>query len=108
MAGTHNKDKTVQCSDTDIASVKADETPQKTTTIKFADVEEVEKDEFEFTATEITGVFRHIGKVIPYFRDLRHVLLFKLDVMLLAWMFLAGIMKVRYHLSIASFRRTEN
>ncbi|KAK2027501.1 major facilitator superfamily transporter [Colletotrichum zoysiae] len=39
------------------------------------------------------GVFKHISKVIPYFRDPRNVLVFKLDVMLLAWMFLAGIMK---------------
>ncbi|KAK1633294.1 major facilitator superfamily transporter [Colletotrichum phormii] len=30
---------------------------------------------------------------IPYFRDPSNVLVFKLDVMLLAWMFLAGIMK---------------
>ncbi|KAH7367932.1 major facilitator superfamily domain-containing protein [Plectosphaerella cucumerina] len=42
---------------------------------------------------EISGVFKHVGKVIPYFRNPRHVLLFKLDIMLLAWMFLAGIMK---------------
>lgn len=39
------------------------------------------------------GIFKHISKVIPYFRDARNVLVFKLDVMLLAWMFLAGIMK---------------
>ncbi|KAG7143378.1 MFS transporter PfmaC like protein [Verticillium longisporum] len=42
---------------------------------------------------EVTGVFKHIAKVIPYFRNPRHVLVFKLDVFLLAWMFLAGIMK---------------
>ncbi|KAM0326771.1 hypothetical protein ACHAQA_006645 [Verticillium albo-atrum] len=40
-----------------------------------------------------TGVFKHIAKVIPYFRNPRHVLVFKLDVFLLAWMFVAGIMK---------------
>lgn len=39
------------------------------------------------------GIFKHISKVIPYFRNARNVLVFKLDVMLLAWMFLAGIMK---------------
>ncbi|GKT44638.1 vitamin H transporter 1 [Colletotrichum spaethianum] len=39
------------------------------------------------------GIFKHVAKIIPYFRDPRNVLVFKLDVMLLAWMFLAGIMK---------------
>ncbi|TQN67234.1 Pantothenate transporter FEN2, partial [Colletotrichum shisoi] len=39
------------------------------------------------------GIFKHVSKFIPYFRDARNVLVFKLDVMLLAWMFLAGIMK---------------
>ncbi|KXH40068.1 major facilitator superfamily transporter [Colletotrichum simmondsii] len=39
------------------------------------------------------GIFKHISKIVPYFRDPRNVLVFKLDVMLLAWMFLAGIMK---------------
>lgn len=39
------------------------------------------------------GIFKHISKVTPYFRNARNVLVFKLDVMLLAWMFLAGIMK---------------
>ncbi|KAK1991438.1 major facilitator superfamily transporter [Colletotrichum falcatum] len=39
------------------------------------------------------GVFKHVSKAVPYFRDPRNVLVFKLDVMLLAWMFLAGIMK---------------
>ncbi|CRK48765.1 hypothetical protein BN1723_016942 [Verticillium longisporum] len=28
---------------------------------------------------EVTGVFKHIAKVIPYFRNPRHVLVFKLD-----------------------------
>lgn len=41
----------------------------------------------------IVGVFVHIGKLIPYFRNPRNVLVFKLDIFLLAWMFLAGIMK---------------
>ncbi|EJT77458.1 hypothetical protein GGTG_07370 [Gaeumannomyces tritici R3-111a-1] len=41
----------------------------------------------------VEGVFVHVGRVIPYFRNARNVLVFKLDVMLLAWMFLAGIMK---------------
>ncbi|KAL5868820.1 hypothetical protein ACKVWC_009576 [Pyricularia oryzae] len=41
----------------------------------------------------VVGVFAAIGKLIPYFRSPRNVLVFKLDVFLLAWMFLAGIMK---------------
>lgn len=41
----------------------------------------------------VEGVFVHIGRFIPYFRSARNVLVFKLDVVLLAWMFLAGIMK---------------
>ncbi|KAF5010987.1 hypothetical protein FDECE_2857 [Fusarium decemcellulare] len=40
-----------------------------------------------------SGIFKHIGKAIPYFRDPKHVLLFKLDCLLLTWAFLAGIMK---------------
>jgi sugar phosphate permease len=42
---------------------------------------------------EVTGIWAKIAGVVPYFRDPQHVLLFKLDVMLLTWMFLAGIMK---------------
>ena len=45
------------------------------------------------TNQEVTGVWARIARVIPYFRNPQHVLLLKLDVMLLAWMFLAGIMK---------------
>lgn len=41
----------------------------------------------------VVGVFATISKLIPYFRNPRNVLVFKLDVFLLAWMFLAGIMK---------------
>lgn len=37
------------------------------------------------------GVFGQIAKVIPYFRKRRNVLLFKLDIMLLLWMFVAGV-----------------
>ncbi|EEU39812.1 uncharacterized protein NECHADRAFT_39151 [Fusarium vanettenii 77-13-4] len=40
-----------------------------------------------------SGIFKHIAKKIPYFRDPKHVLLFKLDCLLLTWAFLAGIMK---------------
>ncbi|CAH0038381.1 unnamed protein product [Clonostachys solani] len=43
--------------------------------------------------TVLAGIFKHVSKVIPYFNDPRHVLLFKLDCLLLAWSFLAGIMK---------------
>jgi hypothetical protein len=37
-----------------------------------------------------TGVFKLISKYIPYFRDPKHVLLFKLDCLLLTWAFIAG------------------
>jgi hypothetical protein len=37
------------------------------------------------------GVFGKVAKVIPYFRKKRNVLLFKLDIMLLLWMFVAGV-----------------
>ncbi|KAJ4268973.1 hypothetical protein NW762_003044 [Fusarium torreyae] len=40
-----------------------------------------------------TGIFKHISKAIPYFRNPRHVLLLKLDCLLLTWTFIAGIMK---------------
>lgn len=43
--------------------------------------------------TSQTGIFKHVSKYIPYFRDPNHVLLFKLDTLLLTWAFLAGIMK---------------
>ncbi|KAF4980430.1 hypothetical protein FZEAL_3546 [Fusarium zealandicum] len=39
------------------------------------------------------GIFKYISRTIPYFRDPQHVLLFKLDCLLLTWAFLAGIMK---------------
>ena len=41
------------------------------------------------------GLFGHVGKVIPYFRKRRNVLLFKLDIMLLLWMFVAGVSEDR-------------
>jgi hypothetical protein len=37
------------------------------------------------------GLFGRVGKVIPYFRKRRNVLIFKLDIMLLLWMFVAGV-----------------
>ena len=37
------------------------------------------------------GIFGQVAKVIPYFRKKRNVLLFKLDIMLLLWMFVAGV-----------------
>ncbi|KAM0443240.1 hypothetical protein ACHAQK_003602 [Fusarium lateritium] len=40
-----------------------------------------------------TGLFKHISRVFPYFRDPRHVLILKLDCLLLTWTFIAGIMK---------------
>lgn len=39
------------------------------------------------------GIFGLVAKVIPYFRKKRNVLLFKLDIMLLLWMFVAGVSK---------------
>lgn len=39
------------------------------------------------------GVFKYIAKFIPYFRNRRNVLIFKLDCLLLLWMFVAGLMK---------------
>ena len=38
-----------------------------------------------------SGMFGQVAKVIPYFRKKRNVLLFKLDIMLLLWMFVAGV-----------------
>ncbi|CAM1505016.1 Fc.00g106530.m01.CDS01 [Cosmosporella sp. VM-42] len=40
-----------------------------------------------------TRFFETFSKYIPYFRDPKHVLVFKLDCLLLTWTFLAGIMK---------------
>ena len=37
------------------------------------------------------GIFGQVAKIIPYFRRKRNVLLFKLDIMLLLWMFVAGV-----------------
>ncbi|KAJ9162067.1 Vitamin h transporter [Coniochaeta hoffmannii] len=34
-----------------------------------------------------------LGKIHPYFRDPRHVLVLKLDILLLAWAFVAGLLK---------------
>ncbi|ATY61163.1 Major facilitator superfamily transporter [Cordyceps militaris] len=42
---------------------------------------------------EVTGAFAHVARFIPYFRKPRRVLLFKMDVMLVLWMFIAGLMK---------------
>jgi hypothetical protein len=40
-----------------------------------------------------TGIFKHISSFIPYFKNPRHVLILKLDCLLLTWTFIAGIMK---------------
>jgi hypothetical protein len=37
------------------------------------------------------GFFGQVAKVVPYFRKKRNVLLFKLDIILLLWMFVAGV-----------------
>ena len=42
---------------------------------------------------EVTGVFKHVARVVPWFRKPRHVLTFKMDIMLVLWMFIAGLMK---------------
>lgn len=42
---------------------------------------------------EVTGLFAYIARVIPWFRKPRHVLTFKMDIMLVLWMFIAGLMK---------------
>ncbi|QPC74462.1 hypothetical protein HYE68_005214 [Fusarium pseudograminearum] len=43
--------------------------------------------------TPQTGIFKHISSIIPYFKNPRHVLILKLDCLLLTWTFIAGIMK---------------
>lgn len=48
------------------------------------------------------GVFGQVAKVIPYFRKKRNVLLFKLDIMLLLWMFVAGVSSFRLPMMRAS------
>ncbi|KAM5351001.1 hypothetical protein ACJ41O_003724 [Fusarium nematophilum] len=50
-------------------------------------------DSTESRAAPQSGIFKHISKAVPYFRDPKHVLIFKLDCLLLTWAFLAGIMK---------------
>jgi hypothetical protein len=40
------------------------------------------------------GMFGRVARIIPYFRKKRNVLLFKLDIMLLLWMFVAGVGKL--------------
>ncbi|KAF5963611.1 transporter protein [Fusarium bulbicola] len=40
-----------------------------------------------------TGIFKYMSRAIPYFRNPRHVLILKLDCLLLTWTFIAGIMK---------------
>lgn len=48
---------------------------------------------------ESKGVFRAVGRCIPYFKTSKHVLLFKLDIMLLFWMFVAGVSQTNIHLN---------
>lgn len=42
---------------------------------------------------EPTAFWRFVSKIVPFFRKPERVLLFKLDILLLLWMFVAGIMK---------------
>ncbi|CAG7940922.1 unnamed protein product [Penicillium salamii] len=39
------------------------------------------------------GIFKRVARYVPYFRDPKHVLVFKLDCLLLTWTFIAGILK---------------
>ena len=39
------------------------------------------------------GIFKIVARYIPYFRNPQHVLVFKLDCLLLTWTFIAGILK---------------
>lgn len=39
-----------------------------------------------------TGIFRHVAKVILWFKTPEHVLVFDMDIIIVAWTFLAGIM----------------
>lgn len=54
---------------------------------------QVEASPTEVSHPPQTGIFKHISKAIPYFRNPRHVLILKLDCLLLTWTFIAGIMK---------------
>ena len=40
-----------------------------------------------------TGLFKTLACYVPYFRNPQHVLVFKLDCLLLTWTFIAGILK---------------
>jgi hypothetical protein len=40
-----------------------------------------------------TGLFKVLARYVPYFRNPRHILVFKLDCLLLTWTFIAGILK---------------
>ena len=39
------------------------------------------------------GLFKVLARYVPYFRNPQHVLVFKLDCLLLTWTFIAGILK---------------
>lgn len=52
---------------------------------------EVNHDAAFYDQHDGNGIFGQVTKVIPYFRKKRNVLLFKLDIMLLLWMFVAGV-----------------
>jgi hypothetical protein len=39
------------------------------------------------------GLFKIVAQYVPYFRNPQHVLVFKLDCLLLTWTFIAGILK---------------
>lgn len=45
------------------------------------------------TEVEVQGLFKIVARYVPYFRNPKHVLVFKLDCLLLTWTFIAGILK---------------
>lgn len=57
---------------------------------------------------ESKGVFRAVGNVVPYFRTSKHVLLFKLDIMLLFWMFVAGVSRTHIDITISDRTATHS
>ncbi|KAJ5850724.1 hypothetical protein N7455_010580 [Penicillium solitum] len=49
--------------------------------------------EFDEDQQSQAGLFKVLARYVPYFRNPQHVLVFKLDCLLLAWTFIAGILK---------------
>lgn len=49
--------------------------------------------EFDENQPSQAGLFKILAHYVPYFRNPQHVLVFKLDCLLLTWTFIAGILK---------------